>query len=57
MKLVPLLAAKGALLSLRSPDVCDQLQIFLHETELQEIRLSTVQCAVSSVFIMDDSYL
>ena len=44
-------------LSLRSSDVYDPLQIFLHEARSHEIKLDIVQSAVCSVFIMDESHL
>jgi len=42
---------------LKSPDIYDPLQIFLQETESQEISLLMVQSTIHSVFIMDDLHL
>jgi len=57
MKLVSSLAGLGTSLLLRSPDEYDPLQIYQQETCSQKIRLLMMQSAISSVFIMDDSYL
>ena len=48
MKLVSFLILMRDSLSLRSPDVYDTSQIFLHETGSQEIMLLLVQSALSS---------
>jgi len=40
--------------SQRSPDLYDPLQIFLQETELQEVRLFMVRSIVDSVLILED---
>jgi len=44
-------------LSQRSPDLYDPLQIFLQETESQEVRLFMVRSTVDSVLILEDAPL
>ena len=41
----------------RSPDLYDPLQIFLHETESQEVRLFIVRSSVDLVLILEDAPL
>ena len=53
MQLLPFSPAMRVLLSLRLPDTYP-LQIFLHQTGSQEIKILMVQSTVGTVFSGDD---
>ena len=57
MELAPPTPAVRVPVTLRSPDFYDPLQIFLHETESQEVRLFIVRSSVDLVLILEDAPL
>ena len=54
MELMTFTPAMRVPVSQRLPDLYDPLQIFLHETESQEVRLFMVRSIVDSVLILKD---
>ena len=57
MELMTSTPAMRVPVSQRSPDLYNPLQIFLHETESQEVRLFVVRSTVDSVLILEDASL
>ena len=57
MELMTSTPAMRVPVSQRSPDLYDSLQIFLQETESQEVRLFMVRSTVDSVLILEDAPL